>query len=504
MLGPTERQAERVLIAAARPLQDTLTQIVILGASGDLTSRKLVPAIFSGMRNGLYPGELQLVGVARREWSDDVFRTHLAEGAPAAGDGGLVPRTDRLVWEGLMATARYRRCNLDDPVEYRKLQDGLDELAPAGAHRVFYLAVKPELFGSVVQHLHDADLLSESDGWFRRVVVEKPFGHDLASAEQLNAHLTGLISEDQLFRIDHYLGKETVQNLLVFRFRNSFFEPLWNSKYVELVQITVAETVGMEKGRGGYYDSAGAVRDMLANHVLQLLALVAMEPPGEISPRAIRDEKVKVLHGLRLFSAEAEPAANIVRAQYAGYQQEAGVAADSQTETFVAVRTHLDNWRWGGVPILLRTGKQLPHRFTSIEVQFRMPPITLFGTYDQCHLRPNRLTIRIQPSEGIDLDFEMKVPGPGMDIRGQRLRFDYGEAFGVPTPDAYQRLLADVVAGDHSLFIRSDEVEASWRWADDLRAVMGQNPLATYPAGTWGPVQVDDLFDHCEGRWALP
>jgi glucose-6-phosphate 1-dehydrogenase len=333
------------------------------------------------------------------------------------------------------------------------------------------------------------------------VVVEKPFGTDLPSAQALNGELLSLLTEDQLYRIDHYLGKETVQNLLVFRFRNAFFEPLWNQKYIENVQITVSEKVGMEGGRGGFYDGAGAIRDILQNHLLQLVSLVAMEPPSSLKAASIRDEKVKVLHALRPFEDLADPSTAIVRGQFEGYLQEPGVKPDSTTETYVAVRTFIDNWRWGGVPFLLRTGKHLPERFTSITVQFRMPPHTLFGSYQECHLRPNRITLRIQPNEGIHLDFEVKQPGPGLVIRPATLDFGYNEVFTQRSPDAYERLLMDVIAGDQALFIRTDEIEEAWRWADSLRSAMQGLPVHSYARGTWGPKAADDLFGECEGRW---
>ncbi|MBA3684622.1 MAG: glucose-6-phosphate dehydrogenase [Planctomycetes bacterium] len=472
-----------------------LTQVVILGASGDLTSRKLVPAVYAAQCQHLLPGRCQLVGVARRPWDDAFFRNHLTQSAPK------LEACSYDSWEAFLKQTTYVQTHLDTPDDYRALAKRLDELAGEPANRVFYLAVKPELFLTSVENLHAVGLLDQSAGPWRRVVVEKPFGTDLASARVLNKALLGLIGEDQLYRIDHYLGKETVQNIMVFRFRNAMFEPLWNHKYVELVQITVAETVGMEGGRGGYYDTAGAVRDMLGNHVLQLLSLVAMEPPSRMTQKAIRDEKVKVLQDLRLHTDMPEPAKYIVRGQYDGYRAETGVKPESQTETFIATRAFIDNWRWGGVPFLLRTGKHLPARYTSISVQFRMPPHTLFGSYQECHLRPNTLTLRIQPNEGIDLGFEVKEPGAGITIKPAKLAMDYEDYFHKAIPEAYQRLLQDVITGDQSLFLRSDEVEESWRWADDLLKAMQQTPMQSYAKNSWGPSAANDLFGECEGRW---
>lgn len=477
-----------------------LTQIVILGASGDLTSRKLAPAVFNAHCQDLFPGPIQMVGVARREWDDAYFRKHLTDNLPRGQACGYE------VWQEYLDRVHYLRVHLDSAEGYGALAEGLDRLAGGDApvNRVFYLSVKPDLFLPSVQGLHTAGLLAQNrdgEGPFARVVVEKPFGTDLASATSLNRELLALLGEDQLYRIDHYLGKETVQNILAFRFRNAFFEPLWNQKHVDLVQITVAEDIGVE-GRAGYYDESGALRDIVQNHALQLLALVAMEPPANLHADSIRSEKVKVLQSLRppmAMAHDAEP--HVVRAQYDGYAQSDGVAEGSVTETYIASRTYIDNWRWGGVPFLIRTGKHLPARFTSVQVQFRMPPHSLFGTWAECHLRPNAITLRIQPREGIDVHFEVKEPGSGQNMRPAALTFDYDSLFG-RRPEAYQRLLQDVVAGDQSLFIRSDEVEASWRWADSLRELMQDAPVHNYAPGSWGPKAANGLFRACEGMWA--
>ena len=476
-----------------------LTQIVIFGASGDLTSRKLAPAVYNAHFEDLFSSEIQMVGVARRDWDDAFFREHLTKNLPGKQSG-----TEEDWTKFLETKVHYLQVHLDSPEGYGSLSEGLDRLAgdTTEINRVFYLSVKPDLFLPSVEGLHKAKLLDQqNDGkGFSRVVVEKPFGTDLESATELNQSLLSMLGEDQLYRIDHYLGKETVQNILAFRFRNAFFEPLWNQKHVDLVQITVAENMGVGS-RAGYYDESGALRDIVQNHALQLLALVAMEPPADLNADSIRSEKEKVLQSLRPPTAivhDSDP--HVVRAQYAGYLDESGVPADSKTETYIAARTYIDNWRWGGVPILIRTGKHLPERFTSIQVQFRMPPHSLFGSWSECHLRPNAITLRIQPKEGIDVHFEVKKPGSGQNMTPAALTFDYDSLFG-RRPEAYQRLLQDVVAGDQSLFIRSDEVEASWAWADSLREVMDDLPVHTYAPGSWGPKVADLLFRDCEGIW---
>ncbi len=471
------------------------TQIVILGASGDLTSRKLLPGIFKAVRQELFPGKIQLVGVARRPWDDDLFQAHLDEHVP--DQRGDEPQA----WESFLKSVRYVRTHLDTDDDYKDLRQQLDDLAGERVHRVFYLAIKQDLFLPAVEGMHAHGLLNQSDGYTSRVVVEKPFGNDLHSATALNTALLNMLHEDQVYRIDHYLGKETVQNIIAFRFRNALFEPLWNNKYIETVQITVAEDIGMEGGRGGFYDSAGAMRDIMQNHLLQILSLIAMEPPASLAANDVRNEKVKVLQSLRLPEMSPDAKNHVVRGQYKGYLDEKGVDPASKTETYVAARGFIDNWRWGGVPFLLRTGKELPKRFTSVDVQFRMPPHSLFGAPNDCFLRPNNIRLRIQPHEGIDLGFEVKKPGAGLDMQVVKMDFDYDEHFEEPLVEAYQRLLQDVVNGDQSLFIRSDEVEASWRWIDSLRTVMDDTSVYTYDPQTWGPGAADQLFDECEGRW---
>ena len=484
--------------------------VVIFGATGDLTHRKLVPALYNLQRERFLPPGFSVVGFARRDWSDDFFRESLLGDAKEFSRSGI----EAPLWESFAEGVSYIRSSFDDAKGYQALAkrlDELDERRGAGGNRLFYLATPPENYATIIQQLGAAGLAKSTGGWVR-IIIEKPFGRDLGSARALNAEVHKVFDENQVYRIDHYLGKETVQNILVFRFANGIFEPLWDRRYVDHVQITVAETVGVE-GRGGYYEHAGALRDMVQNHLMQLLTLMAMEPPIGYRADAVRDEKVKVLRAIRPIAPE-QVGQFTVRGQYGagaasgqavpGYRDEEGVARDSNTETYVALQLFIDNWRWAGVPFLLRTGKRLPKRVSEIAIQFRSAPHMLFDSGPLSDIEPNVLAMQVQPDEGITLRFDSKVPGQANQIRPVTMDFRYNAAFGVESPEAYERLLLDAMLGDSTLFTRSDEVEASWSlitpihqgWAND------EPPeFPNYEAGSWGPREADKLLGKDWRAW---
>jgi len=458
--------------------------IVIFGASGDLTSRKLVPALYELYRKGRLPPEVRIVGFSRTPFGPDAWRSKLGESTARF----LGSRFDSSLWQRFAGGLFYHPGDISRPEDFASLAQRLDELEQGReATRIYYLATAPRFYEQAVAQLGVARLAAETCAP-RRIVVEKPFGSNQASARQLNDALHRVFAEPQVFRIDHYLGKETVQNLLVLRFANTIFEPLWNRNYVDHVQITVAEQVGIGH-RGEYYETAGVMRDMFQNHLLQQLTLTAMEAPARFEADAVRDEKVKVLRSIRPMRPE-DVLANTVRGQYSGYRQEPHVGPDSRTATFAAVKLFVDNWRWQGVPFYLRSGKAMSCQSTQIVVQFCRVPHMVFGGAPHSVLEANRLVIQIQPAEGIQLQFQTKVPDAGMEMRLTDLDFRFRDKFADDIPDAYQRLLLDVMLGDASLFARADEVEAAWGIIDPILGVWEERAepaLEIYEPGEWGP-----------------
>ena len=491
--------------------------IVIFGASGDLTVRKLIPALFHLYKDGQMPEPFRVVGFARRDKTDASWREEMKAGIERFSRS---PEVNAAQWEAFAKNLFYHRGDLTDAEAYASLGTRLADFdnEQLANNLIFYLAISPSLFGDVVDHLHEAKLLhrwEEGDQFWQRVVVEKPFGHDLQSARELNARLVKHARERQILRIDHYLGKETVQNIMMFRFSNAIFEQLWHREAIEHVQITVSEDIGVGS-RGGYFEEAGTMRDMMQNHLLQILSLVAMEPPPSLAAEDIRNEKVKALKSIRPMTPEAV-AQQVVRGQYfagtvngenrTGYRQEEKVNPESNVETYAALKLFIDNWRWSGVPFYLRTGKNLPLRASEVRVQFRPTPSVLFAAQGNLDLDRNALTLRLQPDEGISLRFNGKVPGTTIATRPVRMHFGYDAEFGAYTPEAYERLLLEAMAGDATLFIRRDEVETAWQFVDAIRAGWGGEVLSNrefYAAGTWGPEAAEDLLAQDGHVWHNP
>jgi glucose-6-phosphate 1-dehydrogenase len=485
--------------------------IVIFGASGDLAKRKLVPALYNLAHQGLLPEGTVLLGYGRTAMSDDAFRDHV--GSDLAEFSRTQP-VDRDLWLELGQRFFYQQGAYDEPGDYERLQARLAELDGrfnTHGNRIYYLSIPPTVIEPILHNLSRAGSLErqgfcpEGRDCYLRVVFEKPFGQDLESARALNNNIEEMLDESQVFRMDHYLGKETVQNISVLRFANSIFERVWRSDSVRWVRVTVAEDIGVG-GRAGYFDNTGILRDILQNHVLQLLTLVTMEPPASLAADAIRDEKVKVLRSLRRLEGDAV-LRSAVRGQYGsgemagkpvpGYREEDGIDPDSCTETFVGIRTYIDNWRWAGVPIYLCAGKRLPRRLTEVAVEFREVPRVLFGALSQMEFPPNRLTLRIQPDEGVALRFVSKVPGMQMDLKSVDMDFPYESAFPAASPEAYERLLLDVIAGQSALFARRDEVELAWQFAMGILGSWDQQRRPEFPnyrPGTWGPISTEDFF----------
>ena len=493
--------------------------MVIFGVTGDLTARKLMPSLYDLAVGHPLPEGFSIVGVSRRDWNDEEFRCEMREAVEKSARAPVTDESWNLFAQGLY----YVRGDFDADQVYTDLSQRLDQIDSerrAQGNRLFYLATSPTFYGPIIKHLGQSGLAKRQDIYYNRpdswnrIVVEKPFGRDLESARELNAQIGSVFSERQIYRIDHYLGKETVQNVLAFRFANTLFEPVWNRQYVDHVQITVAESLGVE-GRGGYYEDSGALRDMVQSHILQLLAVIAMEPPALFNGNALRDEKVKVLRAVVPPTGE-QVNLKTVRGQYeagfvggrgvGAYRDEKGVRSGSRTETFVAMELGIDNWRWAGVPFYLRTGKALPRRVTEIAIEFKQVPHLMFQSIGDLDLTPNVITMRIQPDEGIALKFAAKVPGAATQLRPVRMDFLYGTSFGEAGPDAYERLLLDAMIGDPTLFARRDEVETAWALMQPIMDAWDNLPTPVYPyeSGSWGPSKADALMRRDSREWRRP
>jgi glucose-6-phosphate 1-dehydrogenase len=512
--SPMNRPAEQ---PQSNPLREGLSTravpqpctIVIFGATGDLTHRKLIPALYNLSADGELPPAVAVVGFARREKTDEDFRKEMEESTRQFSRQALRDE----IWKTFAQSIFYHQSDFADESGYQKLADRLakiDKEHGTRGNRLFYFAVAPDQFEPILKHLKAVGLNKAPEGSWARVIVEKPFGRDLASARELNRVVESSFAENQTYRIDHFLGKETAQNILVLRFANAIFEPLWNTRYIDHVQITAAETLGVE-GRAGYYETAGALRDMVQNHLLQLLCLVAMDSPVDLGADSIRDEKVKVVRALRRMTEE-QVRVDVVRGQYAegaingksvvGYRAEKNIDPNSTIDTFVALRLHIDSWRWWDVPIYMRVGKRLPKSGTEISVHFKKAPLVLFNKETSGE---NVLVIRIQPDEGISLRMEAKVPGTSFRIEPVKMDFHYGTSFGKASPEAYERLLLDAMSGDATLFARRDEVEQAWAFIDIIEQAWANKkdppPLFFYPAGSWGPEQADELLARDGRTW---
>ena len=491
------------------------TVMVIFGASGDLAARKLIPAIFNLGIDNLLPGEFHLIGYGRREMSDEAFRSDM----DAAIESHSRRPLDPAIWERVREGMSYQPGGYDDPKVFEILAERIAKIETElgrEVQRLFYISTPPSVFEPIIENLGRSGLAKAHlhTPFASKVIVEKPFGHDLESARALNASIQEVFEESQVYRIDHYLGKETVQDLLVQRFANSIFEPMWNREHVNNVQITVAESLGVGS-RGGYYDTSGALRDMIQNHTMQLLALTAMEPPVSLDPESIRDEKVKVLKAIQPLNLTAPgQGGDVVRARYtngilngdpvAGYMEESGIPADSNTETYAALRLSINNWRWKGVPFYIRSGKRMARRASEIAVQFKRPPGILFSEGEKFNVAPNTMVIRIQPDEGVTLVLNSKVPGLETRTQPVKMHFRYAATYGSNTPEAYERLILDAMVGDGTLFIRGDETEASWKLITPILEhwqASGTKGMEEYAAGSWGPAASDTMLAVADNTW---